>query len=263
MQTQARRLAATLLSALLLSAGGAFAQTGRTSKALLRSDAEAQYLTLKRTFQKLFDEGTIRLTVLRDNGAVDLADCATGSSFLGIGEGSNISSRTRQLADLAYEVVRLKKLAAQLGYPEAAWRPALRQIEEQGQVRFDPFAGRHLETMRAALDAYRRGSAPALPKVAVVGGCGEGEVGIRIATRPANGRVRLIPVFFHKLCEVQEIDPEDPRRCDHWREPAEGALLDVSGDYVYQATWPDGARRSGRMSFTNLEYGQTVTISKP
>jgi hypothetical protein len=254
------RLPLTLLAMLLLAAGAASAQT---SKALLRSSAGEQYLTLKRTFQKMVDEGEIDVPVFRDQGAVDLMDCSLGHSYLGSATGGDVSSRTRQLADLAYEIVRLKKLMAKLGYPESAWRPALSEIEEDGQERFDPVEGGHLRKLSETLNAYRRRSAPSLPQTMVEGGCGEGEVGIRIATRPRNGRVRLIPVFFYKLCQLQKIDADDPRRCDHWRETAEGALLDVSGDYIYRASWPDGVQRNGRLSFTNLEDGQTVTINKP
>ncbi|HEY9422217.1 MAG TPA: hypothetical protein VIW92_12440 [Thermoanaerobaculia bacterium] len=247
------------LAVLLLSAGAVSAQT---SKALLRSGAE-EYLTLKRTFQKMVETGEIKVSPVRYQGAVDLMDCALGHTYLGSETASHVSSQTRQRADLAYEVVRLKKLITQLGYPESVWRPVLLAIEQEGQKKFDPIEGGHLERLSETLNAYRRQSAPSLPKTMIEGGCGEGEVGIRLATRPGNGQVRLIPVFFYKLCEVQKIDPDDPRRCDHWREPAQGALLDVSGDYIYRASWPDGVKRNGRLSLTNLEHGQTVTISKP
>ena len=255
-QTQARSI--TLFAVLLLAAGAAFAQT---SKTLLRAGADEEYLTFKRTFQKMVDEGDLDVRILREDGVVDLMDCSTGDSYLG--PQGDVSSRTRQHAALAYEVVRLKRLMTRLGYPESVWRPVLLEIEEEGQEGFALNGGGHLEELNETLNAYRRRSAPALPKTGIVGGCGEGEVGVRIATRPRNGRVRLIPLFFYKLCQVQKIDPDDPRRCDHWRESAEGVLLDLAGDYVYQASWADGARHSGRLSLTNLEYGQTITISRP
>lgn len=249
----------TLLAVLLLAAGAAFAQT---SKTLLGAGADEQYLAFKRTFQKMVDEGDLKIHVLPDDhGGVDLRDCTTGDYYLG--PAGDVSAQTRQRANLAYEVVRLKHLITRLGYPESVWRPALLKIEEEGQDAFAVHEEEHLQELSETLNAYRRRSAPSLPNTGVVGGCGEGEVGVRIATRPRNGRVRLIPVFFYKLCQIQKIDPDDPRRCDHWRESAEGALLDLSGDYIYQASWGDGSRHSGRLSLTNLEYGQTITISRP
>jgi hypothetical protein len=260
MENGIRRVSVILLAVLGLAAGAAAAQT---SKALLRSGDEEQYLTFKRTFQKMVDAGEIKISAEPYDGAVDLRDCSYGQMYLGSEMGESGSGRTDRLANLAYEIVRLKALMTRLGYPEPVWRPLLVEIEENGKERFNPHEPGHLEKLDQALAAYRRRSAAALPRTIVEGGCGEGEVGIRLVTQPRSGRVRLIPVFFFKLCEVQKIDPDDPRRCDHWREPAEGALLDVVGDYFYQASWPDGARRNGKLSFTSLEDGQTVTIRKP
>lgn len=240
MKNQARARSVLLTAMLLLAADAVLSQT---SKTLLRTGADEEYLAFKRTFQKMVDEGDLDVAILRDDeGGVDLRDCTSGDFYLGP-EG-NASGQTRQRANLAYEVVRLKRLIARLGYPESVWRPALLALEEEGREEFDVYQGGHLERLSETLNAYRRRSAPALPKTSVVGGCGEGEVGVRIATRPRNGRVRLIPVFFYKLCQIQKIDPDDPRRCDHWRESAEGALLDLSGDYIYQASWSDGTRHS-------------------
>ena len=241
----------------------ALAASGQTSQQSLRPGSDESYLTFKRTFQTMFDKGEIPVRAQPTGGSVDLMDCAYGASYLGPGAGTNISDRTAELANLAFEIVRLKKLMTRLGYPESLWRPLLLSLEEQGQESFDLGGGEHLMPFSAALNRYRQQSAPALPKVRVEGECGEGEVGIRISTRPSGGRVHLIPVFFYRLCEVQKIDPDDVRRCDHWREPVEGALLDVAGDYFYQASWPGGGRSQGKLSFTNLEYGQTVTIRKP
>jgi hypothetical protein len=238
-------LPATLMAATLVtSAGKASGQT-------------ETYPTFKRAFQAMFDKGEITVHVVREGGAVDLMDCSYGALYLGAG----VSDRAVALANLAYEVVRLKALMARLGYPENVWRPYLLELERRPEG-LSPGGGEHLEPLSTALNRYRQ-SAPELPRVRIEGGCGEGEVGIRIATQPRGGRVHLIPIFFYRLCEVQKIDPDDVRRCDHWREPVEGALLDVAGDYFYQASWPGGGRSQGKLSFTNLEYGQTVTIRKP
>ena len=59
-----------------------------------------------------------------------------------------------------------------------------------------------------------------------------------------------------------KINPEDPTDCDRWREPADGMLFWVAGDYYYRATWPGGAQRRGRLSFTAREEGKTFTLRK-
>ena len=68
-----------------------------------------------------------------------------------------------------------------------------------------------------------------------------------VAVDPPDGVAEFIPVFHYRLCGVKGIDPDDTRACDHWREAAEGMLLDVSGDYRYRVRWPDG--RQVRSSF--------------
>jgi hypothetical protein len=237
-------LPAALIAAMLASTGKAAGQA-------------EDYPTFKRAFQAMVDKGEIKVSADREGGAVDLMDCSYGASYLG----ADATDQSFALANLAYEIVRLKALMVRLGYPESVWRPYLLELERQPAESFQG-GGEHLEPLSKILNRYRQ-SAPELPKVRVVGECGEGEVGIRIATRPSGGRVHLIPIFFYRLCEIQKVDPDDVRRCDHWREPVEGALLEVSGDYFYQASWPGGGRSQGKLSFTNLEYGQTVTIRKP
>src|SRR5215212_2115492 len=143
MRNNVRRLPVILLTIILPAAGMASAQT---SKAILQKEA-GEYVALKRTFQKMFDEGEIEVSILRDQGAVDLMDCSYGQTYLGSETGGHVSGRTRQRADLAYEVVRLKKLMTELGYPESVWRPVLLVIEENGQSEFDPVGGQHLEKL--------------------------------------------------------------------------------------------------------------------
>jgi hypothetical protein len=249
------RLPALLLVAFALGTSMASAQT---SKARLRTGQE-EYLVFKRTFQNMVDRGEIRIYSEPYEGVIDLWDCSYGEQYIGEVKGSG---RTGRLANLAYEIVRLKKLLTTLGYPASVWQPALVKLEEDGKERFNPHEPVHLRPLNATLAEYRRRSAPRLAKTIVEGGCGEGEVGVRFATQPGNGRLRLIPVFFFRLCEIQKIDPDDPRQCDHWREAVKGALLEVAGDYFYLASWPDGTRRTGKLSLTELEYGETITIDK-
>jgi hypothetical protein len=261
----------------LVPAALAVALTASAAQAspILGANPRDQYSAMKQTFQRMYDNGDIHPRIERIGGKVELVDCTNGSSYLG---SDSFDDSTYQIANLAYEVVRLRRLFSALGYPERVWQPLLTEFE-QGQMRWAlqkgkssggweiPPEQRHAEAyqkkFQAALNRYRQESAPRLPAVTIEGGCGEGEVGVKIRTEPRNGRVVFIPVFFHELCKTRGINPDDPGRCDRWREPAEGVLFNVAGDYFYRATWPDGTLRRGRLSFTNLKEGQTVTLSKP
>jgi hypothetical protein len=261
----------------LIPAALAVALTASAAQAspILGANPHDQYSAMKQTFQRMYDNGDIHPDIERSEGKVDLVDCTYGSSYLG---SDSFDDSTYQIVNLAYEVVRLRRLFSALGYPERVWQPLLTEFE-QGQIRWalqkgkspgaweTPPEQRHAEAyqrkFQAALNRYRQESAPRLPAVKIEGGCGAGEVGVKIRTEPRNGRVVFIPVFFHELCKTRGINPDDLGRCDRWREPAEGVLFDVAGDYFYRATWPDGTLRRGRLSFTNLKEGQTVTLSKP
>jgi len=250
---------------------------GQVSSRLEKEEPRSQYLLFKNTFERMFAQGVIKLEFIRDEGKVDLVDCTSGADYFDLGK-RKVSARTLRLANVAYEIVHLRALLSSLHYPSKVWQPLLEEYEQE-QLREAIQSSRSSESealakagyvterfkqkLRDTLNRYRAASAPQLTPVMAKGECGAGEVGVRIATVPGNGRALFIPVFFYELCKTQRIDPDDPVHCDRWREPADGMLFWVAGDYFYRATWPGGSLRRGRLSFTHLEDGQTVTLRKP
>ena len=252
----------------------------QSSSALFESDPRAQYFALKRTFDNMFDSGGLRAPGLNPGDrAFDLVDCTGGSEYL-LPSGQTNSPRTEiiaKLGDLAYDVVRMRRALKALGYPEAMWKPALIDYEDaqmkmriterrpQGADWTSPSWTQQQEFKQrlvATLAAYRAREAPTLPKVIYEGGCGAGDFGVKILVEPHSGHVEFIPVFYYELCKAQRLNPDDNVSCDRWREPADGLLFYVAGDYFYVATWPDGSQRRGRLGFNNLQEGQTITIRK-
>ncbi|MFL6261193.1 MAG: hypothetical protein ACJ76Y_15950 [Thermoanaerobaculia bacterium] len=237
---------------------------GQVSSRLEKEEPRSQYTLFKNTFERMFAQGVIKLEFIIDEGKVDLIDCTSGSDYLNLGK-RKASARTLRLADVAYEIVHWRVLLSSLHYPSKVWQPLLEEYEQERlrgalQTRGPEAVERFARKLQGTLNRYRAASAPQLTPVMAEGGCGAGEVGVRIATVPGNGRALFIPVFFYELCKTQRIDPDDPAHCDRWREPADGMLFWVAGDYFYRATWPGGAQRRGRLSFTHLEDGQTVTL---
>jgi hypothetical protein len=115
------------------------------------------------------------------------------------------------------------------------------------------------------LNAYRQ-SQPALGKVVHEGRCRQeitaGNINVRIETDPSGGSVFLIPTFFYDLCRAQNIDPDDTRRCNRWREAISGRTASVSGDYLYIVRWPDGASRRGKLSVVERDWDGGVILRK-
>lgn len=236
----------------------------KTSSSLLSADPRAQYFVIKRTFASFVADPDGPYV-----GQFDINSCYYGSEQLGVPEDDPVVP----LADLAYEVVYISKVMKKAGYPEPVWAGALFEFEggqlarrTKGRYVHDPedagYRAARQKIVRAA-NEYREETAGDLPEIIDEGGCGAGGVGVVVVTRPAGGRVNFIPVFFHKLCRAQDLNPDDTAQCDRWREPVDGTLTDVSGDYFYRAVWPDGTEKRGQVSFTNVEEGQTVTFNKP
>ena len=234
------------------------------SKAGGSTDPRAKYLVIKQSLTRLVPEPEEFY-----GGQVDIQDCDTGGDTLGVPHNDPVAP----LADLAYEVIFIGKALNKAGYPPAVWRGPLEQFEREqlalrvGRPGYIPDiedgryrAGR--ERIVRAANEYREQAGGDLPEVIEEGGCGAGEVGVYVAAEPSDGRVNLIPVFFYELCRAEQSNPDDPAQCGRWREAVRGVLVNVSGDYVYRASWPDGAEKDGRVSFTKVEEGQTVIFRK-
>lgn len=242
------------------------------SSSLVKSDPKAQYYVIKRTMQQFYDSGALASNVSTKAGdPYDLINCRpSGTDFLG--RAHDDSEPIGWLANLASTVVLWRSDLRKIGYPESVWRPVLIEFEDAAvpqlvrpgglPANYDAFSEKQYKRIAAALNKHRRESNPALAEIVIVGECGAGEIGIKVATEPRNGQVLFIPVFFHELCKAQRLDPDDPRSCDRWREAVDGVLFDVAGDYFYRAQWPDGAAKRGRLSFTNLKDGQTVVFRR-
>jgi hypothetical protein len=249
------------------------------------ANIQDQYNRLKQVFVSMIKDGQIQLHVKPHNNSFNIFDsCSdkpmqTGSDYVG---GRTDPSTTATLSDLAFEVVRLRVTLNKLGYPETAWKSILDQFESEllplyiGQIGkpYSSDEGSGWQSIERTttqfqnkilkkLADYRKQYAPTLPTIYYEqGNCGAGEISIHVRAEPSNGRVLFIPVFFHYLCKVEHKNPDDITDCDRWREPVDGQLFEVAGDYFYVAVWPDGARQGGRLSFTKLRDGQTVTFSK-
>ena len=272
---------------------GALAQV---SSALVVADPKAQYYIIKRAMQQMYERGGLHSNISRVAAdGYDIVHCESGSDYFG--EQPPADALFVALANLAADIVIWRNDFRRLAVPEAVWRPVLIEIEDtqlafrlqegrlqEGRLQEGRLQEGRLQEGRApdgtdapserryasqqrqllsALNAYRAQSGGRRAPFQMEGGCGAGDFNVTITAAPRTGRVFFIPVFFHELCKAQQLDPDDRGACNHWREAVDGTLAYVAGDYRYQAVWPDGATRSGPLSFTHLQEGQIVTIRKP
>jgi hypothetical protein len=251
-------------AAFLAAMNGAFAQPAAPPA------GAAQYAAIKTVMQRLYDKGDREIKAILGKGDYDLYHCSSGSEYLGSTGGDEAMA---SLANIAFDVVIWSNNLKRLNYPAASWQTPIAQYEAneialvqkglaEAVTEWADRRGKFLNALSGRL-AERRAKQPSLRKVVVEGGCGAGEVNVHIATEPKGGQVLFIPTFFYELCRVQNVDPDDTKGCTRWREAVEGTLAQVSGDYQYVVRWPDGAVRRGKLSFQNLQDGQTVTLRKP
>lgn len=251
----------------------------KTTSALVSEDPKAQYLHIKKVFWETpaGTQGTVVPHQSAEDPNVmvyDIFSCTEGSELMRVAKDDPVAP----LLNLAYDVVYFSRALEASGYPKSVWGPLIQQFEDQhlllqifamGKLKdnyqslWKSDSGKILMNARLVqeLKSYREKSAHNLPKVIYEGECGAGEISIKIALTPRNGRVIFIPVFFYKLCKAQSLDPDNQTQCTRWREAA-GGVLYASGDYFYRASWPDGTSRQGRLSFKGLQPGQTVTLSR-
>ncbi len=240
-------------------------------------DAEAPprigppYAAIKTVMQKIYDSGDRGVPSASRKGEYDLYHCRRGAEYLG--KSTDDDDTTISYANIAFDIIVWANNLKKLSYPASLWQGPIagyeagetKLVAESPLDSWTEWTERRTAFVRAlavSLEAHRK-TKPSLRKVISMGGCGAGEVNVTIATEPKGGQVLFIPTFFYELCKVQQLNPDDAAACSRWREAVDGTLSQVSGDYLYQVRWPDGATRKGKLSFNKLEQGQTVTLRKP
>jgi hypothetical protein len=113
---------------------------------------------------------------------------------------------------------------------------------EQAQLRF-----------ATQVEANRSKLQPTLPRVVVEGGCGAGGTSYLIKTQPAGGRVWLVTRFGFNACRAMGLEPWDREKCNRWYEADPDQPMSLSGTYVYQASWRNGARGRGEKRLESTE----------
>jgi hypothetical protein len=226
------------------------------STALVRADVMGQYQVIKRSFEK----GAGRQETLDPKESYDLTNCFYTDPSIYTKNGL-----TRELVGLAADAGYISITLDWAGYPRSLWKPLLDTYErEQLSLlasrrpmvkRYDDGGTQRFGTLLLQqLQNYRERSATPLPSIywTSIDGCGGAGRNIKIKTSPSRGHVRLMPAFYYDLCKAQQIEADDPNKCDHGTEIADGEDMLVSGVYRYFAVWPNGLKKQGRQDFDAL-----------
>jgi hypothetical protein len=164
----------------------------------------------------------------------------------------------------AVNVVIWENDLRKLRIPEGIWRPVLDRYEaeimsaEPSNVRVATDA----QIVMTVLNERMANAGLSKPKFVLEAGCGSSGVDVRIALKPTDGQLFLIPIFLYKLCQVQHLNPLDFKSCDRWKEIFNEHVLEISGDYRYLARWSDGVVRCGSVTDNDFNKTDELVITK-
>jgi hypothetical protein len=181
--------------------------------------------------------------------AFDLFSCSEPDAELG-----EVDRRTRALARLAHRIVLMEARLKAVGYGPGIWQEAVASLEaqslgllEQGVPEWGTPAGDAQEEALAGLmrqaaatmELRRQALQPETPPIINEGGCGAFETPFIVKADPPDGRIWLTTRFAFQTCQAQGKPAWDLAQC-RWTEATGDRPLELAGNYMVQARWPDG-----------------------
>ena len=166
--------------------------------------------------------------------------------------------------------VGLRRTLEQMGYPAETFEQPIARFQQalfgrsvQVEQMDEP-----ISLLAGAIDRERTRVAPQLPQVISEGGCGAGEVPVRLSSRTPNGRVWVMGAFDFLHCK-RRLGQGDPYRQENcrWIEADGSRPLYLSGRLAYQIRVGRNRAHAGYTVVTpELEYedeAQPVTVELP
>jgi hypothetical protein len=83
---------------------------------------------------------------------------------------------------------------------------------------------------------------------------------LNYTTLPEDGRARFMPSLLHQVCQAQQLNADDPVRCDYWMFGKTDKPMSFAGETVYSVRWLDGSTANGRFDPEQSRSAGTVTL---
>jgi hypothetical protein len=242
----------------LLASGPAWAQS---SSEKVRDNPAAQYLLVKTVVNQSIGIVNTRALPVEAGSYNLLRYCWTPFNVLG--DWSERSGLPGEMIVRAFETASWTRDLVRAGYPEAPVVEAVGRYEAAliaagfaGAARTRAFDGfvNDLATIRnktpgaAAIRAASRCQAQ------------PSSLGLNHATAPQGGEAKFIPFLLHRLCHAQQLDADDPARCDYWMPAKPDGPMSFATETVYSVRWPDGTVGKGTFNPDEQRSAGTVTL---
>ncbi len=218
----------------------------QSSSERVRDNPSLQYVLIKSVAAQAIGVVDARALPVEPEGYNLLKYCWTSANVLG--DWSENAGLTGEMVARALETNSWARDLGRAGYPAAGVAEAVGHYEAALiATGFTELAReRALDALVGTLEEMRR-SAPGAAKIFKVNRCGRESRTLTLnhKTAPEGGRARFIPYVLHRLCSAQQLNPDDPVRCDYWKAAKADGPMSFAGPMVYSVRWPDGTIATG------------------
>lgn len=233
----------------------------QSSSERVRDNPPLQYVLIKSAVAQAIGVIDARALPLEPEGYNLLKYCWTSANVLG--DWSERAGLTGAMATRALETYSWARDLGRAGYPTAAVAEVIGRYEATLIAAGFTEAAREraLDALTGSLEEIRR-AATGAAKVFRINHCGREirSMVLNHRTVPEGGRARFIPYMLHQICHVQQLNADDPVRCDYWMNAKADGPMSFAGETVYSVRWSDGTVATGRFNPDSSRGAGTVIV---
>ena len=235
--------------------------TVQSSSEKVRDNPSAQYVLVKTVVGQVVGVVDARATSIEPEGYNLLKYCWTAENVLG--DWAERAGLTGAMVVRALETRSWQRDLARAGYPEGPAAEAVGRYEAMlvSAGFTDAARARAIDALVVDLDELRR-KTPGAAQVRAVHRC-DGQrrsFALNYTTAPEDGRARFMPYVLHQICQAQQLNADDPIRCDYWMYGKTDKPMSFAGETVYSVRWLDGSTANGRFDPEQSRSAGTVTL---
>jgi hypothetical protein len=239
----------------------ATAVPAQSSSEKVRENPGNQYILVKTVVGKVIGTIDARALPVEPAGYNLLKYCWTASNVLG--DWAERAGLTGAMVVRALETSAWARDLVRAGYAADPVNEAIGRYEAKLVAAgfTDAARDRALEGLVTDFDGLRH-TTPGAAQVRTIQRC-EGQkrsLGLNYITAPEDGRARFIPYVLHQICQTQQLDADDPVRCDYWMDGKTDGPMSFAGETVYSVRWPDGTTANGRFDPEQSRSAGSVTL---
>jgi hypothetical protein len=219
----------------------------QSSSERVHDNPSSQYVLIKTVVGQSIGVVDARALPVEPEGYNLLKYCWAVANVLG--DWSEHAGLTGAMVTRALEAHSWARDLVRAGYPAAPVGEVIGRYEAAliAAGFADAARDRALNALTGSLEEIRR-AATGAAKIFKTNRCSREirSMALNHKTAPEGGRVRFIPYVLHQICRVQQLDADDPVRCDYWMNAKADGPMSFAGEMVYSVRWPDGTVAGGQ-----------------